>query len=37
MLPGKFIVKKDNNYKIILTDENENKNLYPITYTIKAC
>ncbi len=33
---GKFIIKKDNNYKIILTDENANNNLYPITYTIKA-
>ncbi len=33
---GKFIVKKDNNYKIILTDENEDNNLYPITYSIKA-
>ncbi len=33
---GKFIVRKDNNYKIIITDENENQNLYPITYTIKA-
>ncbi len=33
---GKFIIKKDNNYKIILTDENGNNNLYPITYNIKA-
>jgi hypothetical protein len=32
---GKFIIKKDNAYKIILTDENKNENLSPITYTIK--
>ncbi len=33
---GKFIIKKDNAYKIILTDENKNENLSPITYTIKS-
>ena len=33
---GKFKIKKDNNYRIILTDENDNKNLSPINYTIKA-
>jgi len=33
---GKFIVRKDNNYKIILTDENDNRNLSPINYSIKA-
>ncbi len=33
---GKFIIKKDNAYKIILTDENNNENLSPITYTIKS-
>ena len=33
---GKLIVKKDINYKIILTDEKGNNNLYPITYNIKA-
>lgn len=33
---GKFIIKKDNAYKIILKDENENENLSPITYTIKS-
>jgi Domain of unknown function (DUF4175) len=33
---GRFIVKKDNTYKIILTDDNNNNNSDPITYTIKA-
>ncbi len=33
---GKFKVKKDNNYRIILTDENDNQNLSPINYSIKA-
>ncbi len=33
---GKFKIKKDNNYRIILTDENDNQNLSPINYTIKA-
>ncbi len=33
---GRFIIKKDNNYKIILTDENDNQNLSPINYTIKT-
>jgi hypothetical protein len=33
---GKFIIKKDNSYKIILIDENGNENLSPISYTIKS-
>ncbi len=33
---GRFRVKKDNNYRIILTDESNNKNLSPINYNIKA-
>ncbi len=33
---GDFIVRKDNDYKIILTDENNNQNLSPINYSIKA-
>ena len=33
---GKFLIKKDNSYKIIITDENDNENLSPITYTIKS-
>ncbi len=33
---GNFSIKKDNNYKIKLTDENDNSNLAPITYQIKA-
>ena len=32
----KFIIRKDNDYKIILTDESGNNNLYPITYNLKA-
>ena len=33
---GKFVIKKDNDYKIILTDENNNQNISPINYSIKA-
>lgn len=33
---GSFKIKKDNSYKIIITDKNNNKNLSPITYTVKA-
>lgn len=33
---GSFVIKKDNSYKIVLTDENKNQNLSPITYTIKT-
>ncbi len=33
---GDFIVRKDNNYKIIVTDENNNQNLSPINYSVKA-
>ncbi|MHB8339320.1 MAG: DUF4175 family protein [Ignavibacteriaceae bacterium] len=33
---GRFRVNKDNNYRIILTDESNNKNLSPINYNIKA-
>ncbi|MCL5030362.1 MAG: hypothetical protein M1480_15230 [Bacteroidetes bacterium] len=33
---GNFIIRKDNDYKIILTDENNNQNLSPINYSIKA-
>ncbi|MFO7447128.1 MAG: DUF4175 family protein [Ignavibacteriaceae bacterium] len=33
---GTFRVTRDNNYSIILYDENKNQNLSPITYTIKA-
>ncbi len=33
---GSFIVRKDNNYKIILTDLNDNQNLSPINYSIKV-
>ncbi len=33
---GKFIIKKDNSYKIVITDESKNENLSPITYTIKS-
>jgi hypothetical protein len=33
---GKFIVRKDIDYKIILTDENNNQNLSPINYSVKA-
>ena len=33
---GKFIIKKDNSYKIILADESNNENLSPITYTVKS-
>ena len=33
---GYFTVKKDNNYRIQLVDENGNENLTPITYEIKA-
>ena len=33
---GKFVVGKDNDYKIILTDENNNQNISPINYSIKA-
>ena len=33
---GNFSVKKDNNYKIQLIDENGNSNLAPINYQLKA-
>ncbi len=33
---GKFIIKKDNSYKIVISDESKNENLAPITYTIKT-
>ncbi len=33
---GRFIVNKDNNYKIILMDQNNNQNLSPISYNIKS-
>jgi len=33
---GKFRIKRDNEYKIILSDENGNQNLSPITYSVKA-
>lgn len=33
---GYFAVKKDDNYRIQLLDENGNENLNPITYEIKA-
>ncbi len=33
---GSFIIKKDNNYKIILTDLTGNHNLSPINYVVKA-
>ena len=33
---GSFIVKKDNDYNIILTDQYGNKNLSPINYTVKV-
>ena len=33
---GKFRISKDNNYKIILTDENGNHNISPIDYNIKV-
>ncbi|MHB1688543.1 MAG: DUF4175 family protein [Ignavibacteriaceae bacterium] len=33
---GRFRVTKDNNYRIILTDQNNNKNLSPINYSIKV-
>ncbi len=32
---GKFIVKKEMNYHIILTDKNGNNNLEPIEYSVK--
>jgi Domain of unknown function (DUF4175) len=33
---GKFIIMKDNSYKIVLHDENGNENLSPITYSVKS-
>lgn len=33
---GSFSVKKDDRYKILLTDVNDNQNLAPITYEVKA-
>jgi hypothetical protein len=33
---GSFRIKGDNNYRIILEDKEGNRNLSPITYTIKA-
>lgn len=33
---GNFKIKKDNNYQIFLIDTNGNKNLSPITYSVKA-
>jgi len=33
---GRFIVRKDNSYKIQIMDENGNQNLAPITYQVKA-
>lgn len=33
---GKFLIRKDNSYKIIITDNSRNENLSPITYTIKS-
>ena len=33
---GKFVVRKDNNYKIILTDINNNQNISSINYSIKT-
>ncbi len=33
---GKFIVKKDAGYHIILKDENNNQNIAPIDYSVKA-
>ena len=33
---GKFIIKKDNSYKILITDQSKNENQSPITYTIKS-
>jgi hypothetical protein len=36
MAEGKFVIRKDNDYKIILTDINNNQNLSPINYTVKA-
>lgn len=33
---GKFRISKDNNYKIILTDEDGNHNISPIDYNIKV-
>ncbi len=33
---GSFVVKKDNDYRIILNDLDGNRNLSPITYTIKV-
>jgi len=33
---GKFRVSKDNDYKIILTDKDNNNNLSPIDYSVKA-
>ena len=31
-----FKIKKDINYKIVMTDKNDNQNQYPITYSIKS-
>ncbi len=33
---GRFIIKKDNSYRIIITDESKNENISPITYTVKS-
>ena len=33
---GNFRIKKDNSYQIIITDSNENKNISPITYSVKT-
>ncbi len=33
---GNFIVKKDDNYKIVVKDKNGNLNLSPIIYSVKA-
>ncbi len=33
---GKFVIRKDDSYKIVITDKNKNENLSPITYTIKS-
>ncbi len=33
---GKFIIRKDNSYKIVIIDKNKNENPSPITYTIKS-
>ncbi len=33
---GSFKIKKDNAYRIIITDRHKNENLSPITYSVKA-